>query len=81
MSASSVSPVGLIGRVSRHGEIRPGRTGEVLVEIRGGMESFLARDVDGKEIAADEEVVVVEQVAARTVLVSRLYDTPPSEEK
>ena len=80
MSASSVSPIGLIGRVARHGAIRPGRTGEVLVEIRGGMESFLARDVDGGAIAADVEVVVVEQVAARTVLVSPLYEKPPPEE-
>jgi hypothetical protein len=39
MSASRASPVGLTGRVSRHGAIRAGRTGEVLVEIRGGVEA------------------------------------------
>ena len=73
MSASSASPIGCIGRVSRQGAIRPGRTGEVLVEIRGGVEAFLAQDADGGSIEADEEVVVVDQTAPRTVLVTRLY--------
>lgn len=76
MSASSASPVGRIGRVSRQGAIRPGRVGEVLVEIRGGIEAFLAEDVDGGAIDADEEIVVIEQTASRTVLVARLYDRP-----
>ena len=48
--------------------------GEVLIPIRGGMEAFLARDADGGEIAAGEEIVVVERVAAREVLVTRLYE-------
>ena len=74
MSASSESPIGLTGRVARHGAIRPGRIGEVLIPIRGGMESFLARDADGGEIEAGEEIVVVERVAAREVLVTRLYE-------
>ena len=74
LSASSASPVGSTGRVSRHGAIRPGRTGEVLIEIRGGVEAFLARDADGGAIEADEEIVVIEQVAPRTVLVTRLYE-------
>jgi hypothetical protein len=78
MSASSASPIGLTGRVSRHGAIRAGRTGEVLVEIRGGVEAFLARDVDGGAIDADEEIVVVEYLPPRTVLVTRLYDTQES---
>jgi hypothetical protein len=78
MSASSASPVGLTGRVSRHGAIRPGRTGEVMVRIRGGVEAFLARDADGGAIAADEEIVVVEYLPPRTVLVTRLYDTQES---
>ena len=57
--------------------------GEVLIEIRGGVESFLARDADGGSIDADEEIVVIELVAPRTVLVTRLYErkdpswTPP----
>ena len=81
MSASSASPVGLTGRVSGRGAIRPGRTGEVLIGIRGGLESFLARDVDGGAIASGEEIVVVEQIGAREVLVARLYDaTDPAEE-
>ena len=73
MSASEASPVGLTGRVSRHGAIRPGRVGEVLLPIRGGMEAFLAHDADGEAIDAGEEIVVVEQLAPRTVLVTRLY--------
>jgi len=74
MSASSESPVGLTGRVARHGAIRAGRVGEVLVPIRGGLEAFLARDVDGGEIGEGEEIVVIERVAAREVLVTRLYE-------
>ena len=74
MSASSESPVGLIGRVARHGAIRPGRLGEVLLPIRGGVEAFLARDADDGEIGEGEEIVVVERVAAREVLVTRLYE-------
>ena len=78
MSASSASPVGCVGRVSKQGAIRPGRLGEVLVSIRGGMESFLAQDVDGGSIEADEEIVVIERIAPRTVLVTRLNGEPTS---
>ena len=74
MSASSTSPIGLTGRVSRHGAIRPGRTGEVLIAIRGGVEAFLARDADGAAIDADEEIVVVDYLPPRTVVVTRLYE-------
>ena len=35
------SPVGCHGRVTSTGGIRPGRTGEVMVAIRGGVEAFL----------------------------------------
>ena len=76
MSASSASPVGCVGRVSKQGAIRPGRLGEVLVAIRGGIESFLAQDVDGGSIEADEEIVVIERIAPRTVLVTRLNGEP-----
>ena len=76
MSGSSESPVGLTGRVARHGAIRPGRVGEVLIPIRGGLEAFLARDADDGAIDAGEEVVVVEYLPPRTVLVTRLYDPP-----
>jgi len=74
MSASSESPVGRTGHVARHGAIRPGRLGEVLIPIRGGLEAFLARDADGGEIGEGEEIVVVERIAAREVLVTRLYE-------
>lgn len=76
MSASSASPVGCIGRVSKQGAIRPGRVGEVLVPIRGGVESFLAQDADGGSIDAGEEIVVVDRIAPRTVLVTRLNGEP-----
>ena len=59
------------------GAIRPGRTGEVMVAIRGGVEAFLARDVDGGAIDAYEEVVVVEYEPPRLVLVSRIYEQEP----
>ncbi len=78
MSASSESPVGLTGRVARHGAIRAGRVGEVLIPIRGGLEAFLARDADGGSIDEGEEIVVVERVAAREVLVTRLYEQEQS---
>jgi len=72
-------PIGCVGRVSLAGAIRPGRTGEVLVQVRGGVEAYLARDADGGAIAADEPVVVVDQVAPRTVLVTRLPGAPFTE--
>ena len=78
MSASSASPVGCIGRVAKQGAIRPGRVGEVLVSIRGGLESFLAQDVDGGSIEADEEIVVIEYLPPRSVLVTRLNGEPTS---
>jgi hypothetical protein len=59
--------------VTSAGEIRPGRTGEVMVAIRGGVEAFLARDVDGGSIKPYAEVVVVEYEPPRLVLVSRIY--------
>jgi hypothetical protein len=74
MSASSASPIGLTGRVSRHGAIRPGRVGEVMVEIRGGVEAFLARDADGGAIAPYAAVVVVDYQPPRLVLVTPLTE-------
>ena len=73
MSAST-SPVGCMGRVTSAGAIRPGRLGEVMVSIRGGVEAFLARDVDGGAIEPYEEIVVVDYEPPRTVLVTRLYE-------
>lgn len=78
MSASD-SPIGCIGRVTASGAIRPGRLGEVMVAIRGGVEAFLARDVDGGTIDPYEEIVVIEYEPPRTVLVSRLNETQRSE--
>jgi hypothetical protein len=66
------SPIGWFARVTRHGAIRPGRTGEVMVQMGGGVQAFLARDADGGAIGPYEEVVVVDQTAPRTVLVTRL---------
>jgi hypothetical protein len=63
--------------VTSTGGIRPGRTGEVMVSIRGGVEAFLARDVDGGEIEPYAEVVVVEYEPPRLVLVSRIYSQEP----
>jgi hypothetical protein len=76
MSAGA-SPVGCRGRITSTGGIQPGRTGEVMVSIRGGVESFLARDVDGGPIEPYTEVVVVEYEPPRLVLVSRIYPEEP----
>ena len=56
------------------GGITPGRTGEVMVAIRGGVESFLARDVNGGSIEPYTEVVVVEYQPPRLVLVTPLTE-------
>ena len=75
------SVVGCHGRVTRHGGIAPGRLGEVMVEVGGGIQAFLARDADGGIIAPLTEIAVVDHVAARTLLVTPLYEIlSPSEE-
>ena len=71
MSART-SPIGCPGRVTSAGAIRPGRLGEVMVAIRGGVEAFLAKDADGGEIDPYEEIVVVDYEPPRTVIVTRL---------
>ena len=76
---TSDSPIGERGRVTSTGAIRPGRTGEVMVAVGGGVQAYLARDADGGAIDAYEEIVVVDQVAPRTVLVTRLYERSPTE--
>ena len=76
MSAGS-SPIGCRGRITSTGGIKAGRTGEVMVSIRGGVEAFLARDVDGGSIEPYTEVVVVEYEPPRLVLVSRIYPEEP----
>jgi hypothetical protein len=77
---TSSSPIGRFGRVTRHGAIRPGRTGEVMVEMGGGVQAYMARDADGGSIEADEEVVVVDRIAERTLLVTRVYERRLTEE-
>ena len=83
MSADA-SPIGCFGRVTAAGAISPGRLGEVMISIRGGVEAFLATDVDGGSIDPYEEIVVVEYEPPRIVLVTRRYDqtdeTAPNEE-
>jgi hypothetical protein len=74
---AAASPIGLQGRVTRAGAIRPGRLGEVMVELAGGVQSYLARDADDGSIDAGEEIVVVDLIAPRTVLVTRLYEGAP----
>jgi hypothetical protein len=74
------SPVGCHGRVTSAGAIRPGRTGEVMVAVGGGVQAYMARDADGGAIDAYEEIAVVEQVAPRLVLVTRLYEQSQPEE-
>jgi hypothetical protein len=66
------SPIGARGRVTSTGAIRPGRTGEVMVAIRGGVEAFMARDVDGGAIEPYTEVVVIDYEPPRVVIVSAL---------
>lgn len=78
MSASA-SPIGCCGRVTSAGAIRPGRLGEVMVAIRGGVEAFLAKDADGGSLEPYEEIVVVDYEPPRTVLVTRLPITPGQE--
>jgi hypothetical protein len=61
--------VGKMARVT--GTIAPGRTGEVMIQIRGGSEAFLAHAAEGGEtIPAQSRVVVVEYYPPRTVYVS-----------
>jgi hypothetical protein len=76
MSAGA-SPIGCRGRITSTGGIHHGRTGEVMVSIRGGVEAFLARDVDGGSIEPYTEVVVVDYEPPRLVLVSRIYPEEP----
>ncbi len=78
MSAST-SPIGCAGRVTSAGAIRPGRLGEVMVAIRGGVEAFLARDADGGSIDPYEEIVVIDYEPPRTVLVTRLPSSTSQE--
>lgn len=78
MATRDDSPLGYRGRVTSAGRIRPGRVGEVLVPVGGGLQAYLARDADGGAIAPGVEIVVVDYEPPRTVVVTRLYDTEPA---
>ncbi|MBW8481951.1 hypothetical protein [Actinomadura parmotrematis] len=61
--------IGREGRVS--GRIGPGRTGEVIIAIRGGTEAFYAHPVDPRDdFPVGSIVVVVEYHPPRTVYVA-----------
>ena len=64
----------LIGKVCRViGRIDAGKLGEIMIPIRGGSEGYFAfADDPTATIEKGERVVVIEQEAARTVIVSRL---------
>lgn len=57
--------IGKLGRVTH--PIGPGFTGEVVVHIRGGTETYMA--VADSDLARNAEVLVVAHISARTVQV------------
>lgn len=64
--------IGLQGRVT--GTVGPGLVGEVIVQVRGGAEAFLAYPAtEGERIGKGTVVVVVEYLAPRTVYVAPAY--------
>lgn len=63
--------VGLQGRVT--GRIGPGLVGEVIVQVRGGAEAFMAYPAEqGELIPVGTIVVVMEYHPPRTVYVAAL---------
>jgi hypothetical protein len=61
--------VGKMGRVT--GAVAPGRTGEVVIHVRGGTEAFLAYAAEKDEtIPVQTRVVIVEYYPPRTVYVT-----------
>jgi membrane protein implicated in regulation of membrane protease activity len=58
--------VGKLGTVTH--PIHPGGTGEVVVRIRGGTETYMA--VSDTPLEVDTEILVVSQRSARTVVVT-----------
>jgi hypothetical protein len=62
--------VGKVGRVT--GAVAPGTVGEVMIPVRGGVESFYAYPADGEEtIEQGARVLVIDYEPPRTVTVSR----------
>jgi hypothetical protein len=63
--------IGIQGRVT--GRIGPGVVGEVMVQVRGGAEAFMAYAMESDvRIPVGSIVVVMEYHAPRTVYVSLL---------
>jgi hypothetical protein len=60
--------VGKMGRVSV--PISKGLPGEVIIQIRGGSEAYTAYTSGEEPLAVNTRVVVVEQLSARTLLVT-----------
>jgi len=61
--------VGKQGRVT--GKIGPGLVGEVMIEVRGGVEAFYAYpQLPDEEFGVGTPVIVVEYQAPRTVYVT-----------
>lgn len=58
--------IGKLARVTH--PISPDTTGEVVVHIRGGTETFMA--ISDSDLARNAEVLVVAHVSARTVQVT-----------
>lgn len=63
------TPVGLWGKTTLQGEIRPQRRGEVAIKMGGGLQFYYAEHADGATVPSDTEVLVVEQVGPRSVKV------------
>ncbi|WP_218028271.1 hypothetical protein [Nocardia yamanashiensis] len=64
----------VIGKYARvTAAIKPGRLGEVLIEVRAGTERFLARAADGETtIPKHAQVLVIGSLGGRTVEVALL---------
>ena len=63
--------IGALGHVT--GKIAPGRVGEVMLEIRGGTEAYLAYGLNPDDvIEVGTRVVVLESLAPRSVRVAPL---------
>jgi len=61
--------VGKIGRVT--GRVAAGRTGEVVIAIRGGTEAFLAYPARNEDVLPEgTRAVIVEHFPPRTVYVT-----------
>jgi hypothetical protein len=74
VAMDDASMVGLMGRVT--GAVGPGLVGEVIVQVRGGAEHFLAYAATGSDrIERGTVVTVVEHLPPRTVYVTAVYDS------